>query len=44
MLLSIDYNIDDKYETFWLSNDLHPLMIHENYINNTLIYINEIKK
>ena len=35
-LLSIDETIDTKYDTYWLSNDLHPLLIQENYINNTL--------
>jgi replication factor C subunit 1 len=35
-MLSIDENIDSKYETYWLSPDLHPLMIQENYVSNTL--------
>jgi replication factor C subunit 1 len=43
-LLSMDETIEKKYETFWLSNDLHPLMIQENYINNTLIARDEVKK
>lgn len=43
-LLSIDETIDSKYETFWLSNDLHPLMIQENYVNNTLGVIDQLKK
>jgi replication factor C subunit 1 len=43
-LLTMDETIDNKYETFWLSNDLHPLMIHENYINNTLSARDEVKK
>ena len=43
-LLSMDETIYNKYETFWLSNDLHPLMIHENYINNTLSARDEVKK
>ena len=35
-LLSIDESIESKYDTFWFSNDLHPLMIQENYINNIM--------
>lgn len=35
-LLSMDENIESKYETYWLSNDLHTLMVQENYINNAL--------
>lgn len=44
LLLSMDETIERKYETFWLYNDLHPLMIHENYINNTLSARDEVKK
>jgi replication factor C subunit 1 len=43
-LLSIDETIDSKYNTYWLSNDLHPLMIQENYINNTFCVQDPIKK
>jgi replication factor C subunit 1 len=43
-LLLIDESIDKKYETFWLSKDLHPLMVQENYISNTLGVRDEIKK
>jgi replication factor C subunit 1 len=43
-LLSMDETIEKKYETFWLSNDLHPLMIQENYINNTLSARDEVNK
>jgi len=43
-LLSIDETIDSKYEIYWLSNDLHPLMIQENYINNTLGVTDQVKK
>ena len=34
-LFSIDETLDSKYNKFWLSHDLHPLMVQENYINNT---------
>jgi replication factor C subunit 1 len=43
-LLSMDENIESKYETYWLANDLHLLMIQENYINNTFGVIDQIKK
>lgn len=43
-LMSIDEPIDKKYEIYWLSNDLHPLMIQENYINNTLGVTDTLKK
>lgn len=43
-LLSMDETVENKYETFWLANDLHPLMIQENYINNTLSARDEVKK
>ncbi len=43
-LLSMDETIDSKYETYWLSNDLHPLMIQENYINNTLSVRDDVRK
>ena len=43
-LLSMDESIDSKYETYWLCNELHPLMIQENYINNTFAVTNQVKK
>lgn len=43
-LLSMDETIDSKYETYWLSNDLHPLMIQENYINNILSINDKMKR
>lgn len=43
-LLSMDETIDRKYETYWLANDLHPLMIQENYINNILGVTEQIRK
>ena len=43
-LLSMDETIDSKYETYWLSNDLHPLMIQENYINNILGINDQVKR
>lgn len=44
ILLSMDESIENKYQTFWLSSDLHTLMIQENYINNTLTSRDEVNK
>jgi hypothetical protein len=35
-LLSMDETIDSKYDTYWLANDLHSLLIQENYVNNIM--------
>jgi replication factor C subunit 1 len=43
-LLSMDETIDSKYDTYWLANDLHPLMIQENYVNNIMSVSDQIKK
>jgi len=43
-MLSMDETIDSKYETYWLANDLHPLMIQENYISNILGINDEVKR
>jgi replication factor C subunit 1 len=43
-LLSMDETIDNKYDTYWLANDLHTLMIQENYINNTFSVTDQVKK
>lgn len=43
-LLSMDETIDRKYETYWLCNELHPLLIQENYINSTLAVNDPVKK
>ena len=43
-LLSMDETIENKCQIFWLSNDLHVLMIQENYINNILYSRNELNK
>ena len=36
IMLSQISDFDKKYKTFWLDSDLSPLMIHENYIANTI--------
>ena len=43
-LLSIDEPLDSKYDIYWLSNDLHLLMVQENYINNTLGVSDQLRK
>ena len=43
-IMSVDDSIDHKYDLYWLSNDLHTLMVQENYINNTFGVREEHKK
>jgi replication factor C subunit 1 len=43
-LLTMDETLESKYDTFWLANDIHPLLVQENYINNTLSARDELKK
>lgn len=43
-MLSMDETIDSKLEAYWLANDMHILMIQENYINNTLSVRDEAKR
>ena len=43
-LLSMDETIDIKYETYWLANDLHPLLVQENYVNNIMGINDELKR
>jgi replication factor C subunit 1 len=43
-LLNMDNSINEKNTYFWLENDLHPLMIFENYILHTLNVRDELKK
>jgi replication factor C subunit 1 len=43
-ILSMDETIDSKYDAYWLCNELHPLMVQENYINNTLAASNPVRK
>ncbi len=44
LLLSQENSIADKINYYWMSHDIHTLMIHENYINNTLTCTNEAKR
>ncbi len=43
-LLDMDLNFKEKYDIFWQSYEIHPLMIQENYINNTLFCKNDLTK
>jgi replication factor C subunit 1 len=43
-ILSMEDTIESKYETYWLCNELHPLLIQENYINNTLVANDIVRK
>lgn len=36
IMLSQTSDFEKKYKTFWLDSDLSPLMVHENYIANTM--------
>ena len=36
IMLSQTSDFETKYKTFWLDSDLSPLMVHENYIANTM--------
>lgn len=40
-MLSQTTEFEDKYSSFWLDTDLIPLMVHENYISNSLKNKNE---
>ena len=41
-LLSCENSIDEKLRYYWLSHDIHTLMIQENYINNMLTVKDEL--
>ena len=43
-LFSMDLNIDDKLRYYWMSPDIHTLMVQENYINNTLSSRDDVKR
>lgn len=43
-LFSQENSIDDKIRYYWMSHDIHTLMVQENYINNTLTTANDVKK
>lgn len=41
-LFSCENSIDEKMRYYWLSHDIHTLMVQENYINNMLTAKDEI--
>lgn len=43
-LFSQENSIDDKIRYYWMSYDIHTLMIQENYINNTLTTKDDVKR
>ena len=43
-LFTMDLSIDEKVRYYWMSHDIHTLMIHENYISNTLTSKDEVKR
>lgn len=43
-LMSLESSFDEKYEAFWMARDIHPLMIQENYISNTLTTRDDVKR
>ena len=43
-LLSVDETIDQKYDIYSLDNELHLLMLQENYINNIFNINDPVKK
>jgi replication factor C subunit 1 len=43
-LLSLETNLEEKIRYYWMADDINTLMIHENYINNTLTTRDEVKR
>jgi replication factor C subunit 1 len=43
-LLSMETSIDDKFNYYWMADDIHILMIQENYINNTLTTKDDVRR
>jgi replication factor C subunit 1 len=43
-LFNMDIDINDKWHIYWMAHDIHPLLIHENYIASTFGVKDEIKK
>jgi replication factor C subunit 1 len=43
-LFSKETTLDDKIKYYWMSHDIHTLMVQENYINNTLTTNDEAKR
>ena len=43
-LFSMETTIDDKFKYYWMSHDIHTLMVQENYINNILTTKDNVKR
>jgi DNA polymerase III delta prime subunit len=43
-LFSQENSIDEKQRYYWMSQDIHTLMIQENYISNTLTTKDDVKR
>ena len=43
-LLNMEVSLDEKIKYYWMAHDIHMLMIHENYISNTLSCQNEVRR
>ena len=43
-LFNMDATFDEKYMTYWLANDIHPLLIQENYIGCIMGARDELKR
>jgi hypothetical protein len=43
-LFNMDASIEEKVHTYWMSHDIHTLMVHENYINMTFNVKDELKR
>jgi hypothetical protein len=43
-LLSQENNMEDKIRYYLMANDMHTLMVHENYINTTLNVTDDLKR
>lgn len=43
-ILSMETSIDDKLNYYWMADDIHILMIQENYINNTLTTRDDVRR
>jgi len=43
-LLSRETELEEKMNIYWMANDIHTLMVHENYMNNILNTNDDIKR
>ena len=43
-LFLMDLSLEEKWNYYWMAHDIHGLMVHENYINNTLVSKDVVKR